>query len=105
LKPKVSIDTLPCISFRAFLTLHDDTTGFIQEYLNETNELGMVTTRPKKDKQTKQRRKNYKTQYHFNRAAPGGDKYQEYFDPSLSTENRLLGIGGMVCPAEVDINV
>jgi len=65
----------------------------------------MVTTRPKKDKQTNQRRKNLKTQYRFNKAALRGDKYQEYFDPSLSTENRLLGIGEMVSPAEGDIKL
>jgi hypothetical protein len=86
------------------LTLHDTTIGFIQEYLKETNELGMVTTRPKKDKQTKQRRKNFKTQYRFT-ATPRGDKYQEYFEPTFATENRLLGIGEMVCPTEAGINV
>lgn len=96
---------MPCICSTRSLTPHVYIIGFIQELLNDTNELGMVTTRPKKkgqDKQTNRRRKFLKSQYRFNKAALRGDKYQEYFDPSLSTENRLLGIGEMVSLAQVN---
>jgi hypothetical protein len=74
--------------------------GFVQELVEEKDELGLIKSRPKKKgtmKQTKQRRNNIqKSQYRFQRAVINTAGYQKYFDPSIQEENRLLGIGEMV---------
>ncbi|KAF9446336.1 HORMA-domain-containing protein [Macrolepiota fuliginosa MF-IS2] len=83
--------------------------GFIQEYVAEVDELGIIKTRPKKKgapKQTKQRRNNMqKSQYQFNRAVLDTPKYRDYFDPSLQAENRLLCIGKMKAKISVATGV
>lgn len=75
-------------------------TGFIQELVVETDELGIAKTRPKKKsipKQTKKRRNNIqKSQYHFNKTTTKSLEYRNYFDPSLQVENKLLGIAEIV---------
>lgn len=79
--------------------------GFIQEHVEEIDELGIIKTRLKKKnvaKQTKRRNNMQKSQYRFNKAIVNTPKYRNYFDPSLQTENRLLGIGEMVSRVEMD---
>jgi hypothetical protein len=75
--------------------------GFVQEHVEEIDELGLVKSRPKKKGVKKQRRNNMqKTRYRFQRAVINTPVYLAYFDPSIQAENRLLGIGEMVSVAQ-----
>ncbi|KXN92254.1 Meiosis-specific protein HOP1 [Leucoagaricus sp. SymC.cos] len=83
--------------------------GFIQEHVEEVDELGLVKSRPKKKgavKQTKQRRQNMqKSQYRFRKTILNSPDYSKYFDPCIQTENRLLGIGEMVAKYHAPVTV
>ncbi|KAJ3722802.1 HORMA domain-containing protein [Lentinula guzmanii] len=74
-----------------------ETEGFMVEENTTTDEIGFVQSRAKTTKgkgkgKTKPRRGLQKQKFMFNRKSLRTQEYEDYFDPSLEVESRLLGI-------------
>ncbi|KAJ3745036.1 HORMA domain-containing protein [Lentinula detonsa] len=80
-----------------------ETEGFMVEENTTTDEIGFVQSRAKTTKgkgkgKMKPRRGLQKQKFMFNRKSLRTQEYEDYFDPSLKVESRLLGIPQTVRP-------